>query len=83
MKGKKKTGQDILHYVIASSVVIVFIIAILGGYLFRFYYKKMQEDFYRRILSILEILQKRMEMSCRFYRIFQCRLRFLTRLDFF
>ena len=47
MKGKKKTGQNILHYVIASSVVIVFIIAILGGYLFRFYYKKMQEDFYK------------------------------------
>ena len=45
MKGKKKTGQNILHYVIASSVVIVFIIAILGGYLFRFYYKKMQEDY--------------------------------------
>ena len=45
MKGRKKTGQNILHYVIASNVVIVFIIAILGGYLFRFYYKKMQEDF--------------------------------------
>ena len=44
MKGRKKTGQNILHYVIASNVVIVFIIAILGGYLFRFYYKKMQED---------------------------------------
>lgn len=47
MKGRKKTGQNILHYVIASNVVIVFIIAILGGYLFRFYYKKMQEDFYK------------------------------------
>ena len=45
MKGRKKTGQNILHYVIASNVVIVFIIAILGCYLFRFYYKKMQEDF--------------------------------------
>ena len=47
MKGRKKTGQNILHYVIASNVVIVFIIAILGGYLFRFSYKKMQEDFYK------------------------------------
>ena len=47
MKGRKKTGQNILHYVIASNVVIVFIIAILGGYLFRFYYKKMHEDFYK------------------------------------
>ena len=47
MKGRKKTGQNILHYVIASNVVIVFIIAILGGYLFRFYYKQMQEDFYK------------------------------------
>ena len=76
MKGKKKTGQNILHYVIASSVVIVFIIAILGGYLFRFYYKKMQEDFYKENSVYIGNI-------ARFYRIFPCRLRFLTRLDFF
>ena len=83
MKGRKKTGQNILHYVIASNVVIVFIIAILGGYLFRFYYKKMQEDFYKENSVYIGNIAKRTEMSCKFYRIFQCRLRFPTRQDSF
>ena len=56
MKGRKKTGQNILHYVIASNVVIVFIIAILGGYLFRFYYKKCRRIFIENFVYI-EILQ--------------------------
>ena len=83
MKGKKKTGQNILHYVIASSVVIVFIIAILGGYLFRFYYKKMQEDFYKENSVYIGNIAKTHGNELQIYRIFPCRLRFLTRLDFF
>lgn len=44
---RKTSNQNMLHYVIAFSTVILLIIIIMGSYLYRFYYEKMQEDFYK------------------------------------
>lgn len=48
MRGEKKklSNRNVLHYVIAFSVIIMLIIFVMGTYLYRFYYTSMQEDFY-------------------------------------
>lgn len=48
MRGMKKkaSGQNVLHYVLVYVAVIMAVIIVMGGYLYRFYCEKMQEDFY-------------------------------------
>lgn len=54
---KELNSQNIFYYILAFSFIVLFIIALMGGYLFHYYYKTVYTDFQsgneERLISIM------------------------------
>lgn len=42
---KELNSQNIFYYILAFSLIVLFIISLMGGYLFRYYYRTVYTDF--------------------------------------